>query len=65
MSKRHHATRRRAYGRRQHELHQRGDVGWQADLAEVQDEPREPTGRPDKWRGPDRLGAGLELGLRD
>jgi hypothetical protein len=26
MSKRHHATRRRTYGRRQHEMHQRIDL---------------------------------------
>jgi hypothetical protein len=29
MSKRHQATRRRSYGRRQHDLHQRTDLGSQ------------------------------------
>jgi hypothetical protein len=64
MSKRHHATRRRAYGRRQHELHQRQDAS-QGDWGEPQQEPHEPTGRLEVWRGHDRLQAGLDLRIRD
>jgi hypothetical protein len=30
MSKRHQASRRRAYGRRQHELYERRERGWNA-----------------------------------
>ncbi len=41
MSKRHQATRRRHYGRRQHELHERidrtvGPMSWLDDLDEVE-----------------------------
>ena len=38
MSKRHHATRRRSYGRRQHELHQRDDLARQPGVGELTDQ---------------------------
>ena len=34
MSKRHQASRRRTYGRRQHEVRERRDRAWQADDVE-------------------------------
>jgi hypothetical protein len=37
MSKRHHATRRRSYGRRQHELHQRDELTRRATWTEASD----------------------------
>ena len=50
MSKRHHATRRRSYGRRQHELHQREDPGRPVPWGEAWDEVYEPAFRDDRSR---------------
>ena len=65
MSKRHHATRRRTYGRRQHELHQRHELAlsaaWGDIVAELrdgafvphrQDAVLAPQLRPDRDRQP-------------
>ena len=65
MSKRHHATRRRAYGRRQHELHQRQDLDllatWRGQDAEL---PEIAIGR-ERWAGADPSPRQLGLGYGD
>ena len=45
MSQRHQSRRRRSYGRRQHELHERRDrrTAWQLDLEPLADEVDEPA----------------------
>jgi hypothetical protein len=63
MSKRHQATRRRAYGRRQHELHQRHDESpltpWEELVEEVHDAPSGVDRSPDGSARSRRLAVGL------
>ena len=63
MSKRHQATRRRAYGRRQHELHQRHDEGplkpWEELVEEVREAPNGVDWSHDASARSRRLAVGL------
>jgi hypothetical protein len=65
MSKRHQATRRRSYGKRQHEMHQRQNLSLLAAWLEREDEPRETTGTPEPWLAGERATRRLGLGYGD
>ena len=65
MSKRHHVTRRRAYGRRQHELHQRQDPDLLATWREGDAELPEIAIARERWAGADPSRRQLGLGYSD
>jgi hypothetical protein len=67
VSKRHQQNRRKSYGRRQHELHERHDRGRIVDVDAIAwDEPGPDAGNPfDRFSFLDARGPRLGLGLGD
>jgi hypothetical protein len=66
VSKRHQQNRRKSYGRRQHELHERQDRGRVVDVDSIGWDEREPSGGGfDRFSFLDARGPRLGLGLGD
>jgi hypothetical protein len=65
MSKRHQSTRRRAYGRRQHELHQRQHIPLLGTWIDRETEVHETASPPERWAGGDRAPGRLGFGYGD
>jgi hypothetical protein len=65
MSKRHHASRRRAYGRRQHELHERFDRRRGVEIAEIRSDDQDAVNPADTFGFFDPRGPRLRFAVGD